>query len=445
MANPEHVAILKQGVDAWNQWRRENPATKPNLEGIILKRHHLRSIDLSEATISKAILDGTILSNANLRSTVFTRSRLKRVKLDHVQAEKAVFERADLYEADLSNANCHGSVMRRVDLQKAILRGVDLSGANLERVSFDYADLTQASFREANLESAELVFADCSNANFQYGNLIGADFTSANLYSANLGNTQLARAIFCNTALKNTDVSNSTWGLTIVVGVELNDVKGIETTEHLDRSLIGMDILELSARGITASATNQISIEIFLRKAGIAEETIRHFRTMIVNPIKFYSCFISYTHADKAFARRLHDQLQARGIRCWLDEHQLLPVYPIMQFVDRGIRLYDKVLLCCTESSLNSWWVKDEIKKAMQKERQLEQQRGKEVYSLIPLNLDGYLFSDEYESEFESVLKERLAADFTGWERDNAKFEEQFERVVKALRTEREEPPEAKL
>ncbi len=45
-------------------------------------------------------------------------------------------------------------------------------------------------------------------------------------------------------------------------------------------------------------------------------------------------------------------------------------------------------------------------------------------------------------------VKRRLAVDFTAWERDNAKFEEQVERVVAALRPDvagRASVPEGKL
>ena len=41
-------------------------------------------------------------------------------------------------------------------------------------------------------------------------------------------------------------------------------------------------------------------------------------------------------------------------------------------------------------------------------------ERGKKVLALIPLNIDGYLF--QWDSGKASVLKERLAGDFTGWQ-----------------------------
>ncbi len=31
MANEEHLKILKQGVEAWNEWREKNPKITPGL------------------------------------------------------------------------------------------------------------------------------------------------------------------------------------------------------------------------------------------------------------------------------------------------------------------------------------------------------------------------------------------------------------------------------
>ncbi len=84
-----------------------------------------------------------------------------------------------------------------------------------------------------------------------------------------------------------------------------------------------------------------------------------------------------------------------------------------------------------------------EIEKALRKEERLWNERDQKVLAIIPLDLDGYLFS--WQSSKADLLQARLATSFTGWEHDNAKFEAQFKRVVQALRTERKEPPDKKL
>ena len=185
---------------------------------------------------------------------------------------------------------------------------------------------------------------------------------------------------------------------------------------------------------MVAHRHRQGPVEEFLRRAGVDEHWIDYFRSRIGQPIEFYSCFISYSHvdADQRFARRLYADLQARGIRCWLDEHELLPGHDIYDKVDQAIRIQDKVLLCCSEDSLTSWWVENEITTTFEEERRND--TGEKVLSLIPLDLDRYLF-DGWKSGLAAQVRRRLAADFTGWESDNAKYEAELKKVMEALRT----------
>ena len=83
MANPEHVRILKQGVEAWNHWRRGNA--------------HIQ-VDLSDTSFQKFNLAEIDLSNAYLHRTNFNQTNLTDAKL---------FE-ANLQEADIVDADMRG-------------------------------------------------------------------------------------------------------------------------------------------------------------------------------------------------------------------------------------------------------------------------------------------------------------------------------------------------
>jgi hypothetical protein len=125
MANDEHVAILKQGVKAWNAWRRENPDIRPDLSNA-----DLRGADLSGANLARANLREAFLFKANLGSADLVEANLR----DH----------ADLSGADLARANLREAFLFKANLSGADLSGADLSGADLSLAPLVSADLTDA-------------------------------------------------------------------------------------------------------------------------------------------------------------------------------------------------------------------------------------------------------------------------------------------------------------
>jgi hypothetical protein len=82
MANDEHVAMLKKGVDAWNAWRNQNPDIRPDLAGASLSEANLSGVDSTKhdlrgavgANLSDAILSGADLTKADLRGADLTKA-----------------------------------------------------------------------------------------------------------------------------------------------------------------------------------------------------------------------------------------------------------------------------------------------------------------------------------------------------------------------------------
>ena len=325
------------------------------------------------------------------------------------------------------------------DLEGAKLNDANLSNSDLNNANLDHANLTNADLHCADLSRAVLIRADLRGADLSHATLRDADLYDADLRDADLSRAILNFAVFEKTILDNATFFSNPCGNTKFANLDLTACTGLETLRHVGPSSLGIDTLVRSGGKIP---------EAFMRGCGVPDSIIQYQKSFVNSPFEFYSCFISYSHEDKEFAKRLHDDLQGRGIRCWLDDHQLLPGDKVQDQIDKGIRLWDKVLLLASEHSMTSNWVNKELTKAFAKEERLSTQHGKEILALVPLNLDGYLMSDECQHPWKDDINERYASDFTNWKTDYEDYKRQLEKLVKALRADefkREPDPTPKL
>jgi hypothetical protein len=121
MANQEQLSILNQGVEVWNNWRKENP----NAE-----------IDLSKTSLKRKFLQNFHLSGANLSVTDFSEADLAWADLSEANLFKANLYLADLYETDLRGANLVdatlvGAHMVRTKIEKAKVTGSSIYSINV--------------------------------------------------------------------------------------------------------------------------------------------------------------------------------------------------------------------------------------------------------------------------------------------------------------------------
>lgn len=354
MANPEHVAILKQGVEVWNEWRKENPDVTPELCDANLAGAAMAGVDLRRSNLQCANLNGAHLGEAH-----FFMANLSKAKLNGADLGEANLGAADLVRADLSAAK----------LWMAVLAGADLSGACLCKANLQWANLDGAT-------------------------VSGADFTESTM-----------------------------WG-THVADLDLSEAVGLDTVVHKRPSTVGIDTVYRSQGNIDT---------IFLRGCGVPDDMIAYIKS-IAGAIQFYSCFISYSTKDQAFADRLYADLQARGVRCWFAPHDIAAGKKIHEQLDEAIRMHDKLLLILSEHSMASDWVQTEIAKA----RKREASEGKRM--LFPVALVPYEAIKEWEcfdadrgKDSAREVREYFIPDFSNW-KDHDSYQKALQELERGLK-----------
>jgi hypothetical protein len=300
------------------------------------------------------------------------------------------------------------------DLRGAALRNQQLCGAR-----FDGAILVGADFSFADLREADLSRADLRGAL-----LTGADLRNADLRSAVLGDL-VGWAGNSVVDITDADFTGALFGWTIVGDIYLNRITGIGRIHHSGPSYISTSTLEFTARELEATGVIRTDVEAFLRSAGVLTDFLKQFEKS-VRSHPFYSAFISYSHADKEFAGWLQQKLEGRGIRCWLDDKNLIAGEIILDAIGNAISSHDRILLCCSKSSLQSWWVKDEVRKVQELERHPTTE-----HKIIPLLLDEYLKS--WNDGLASDLRSRLGLDFKSWATGSG-CNVQLEKLFRALK-----------
>ena len=371
MANQQQVVILKQGVETWNQWRRENSNTKVDLSGADLSGMSLGGVDFRDARLTRvdfrgANLQEARLSLANLSRATFIEASLNRASLKETRLSHAIIMNADLRDTDLSSAYLHKTVLASTDLTGAYLYKAHFGEAYLNKSRF-----TRAAFSDTTFAASDLSLAlDLENANHHGPSTLGLD-------TIHRSRGKIPERFLRGCGLSDADI----------------------------------EYAKLSDPGFSNAEINKILYKVYELRANQAIQ---------ISPL-----FISYSHADGPFVDKLESHLNNKGIRFWRDVHDMKSGRMETQ-IDRAIRQNPTVLLILSEHSLKSDWVEHEVRTA----RELEKDLAHDVLCPVALD-DGWKHSSWPRRVMEQIMEYNIL-DFSMW-KDDDRFGTTFNKLIDGL------------
>ncbi len=340
---------------------------------------------------------------------------------------RRIFFDVEIPNGDFSDTDLSGARFLRGDL-----RGGDFSGCKLSGVQFKSANLDGAAFAYADLNGCDLIDANCAGADF-----CGADFTGSSLFAAVLVRTDLSAANLNNVRLGQATLLGAKLSDTNLYHADFSDCDVGPFCDAPDLRHGGPSTLD--PRTVMRSAAHP-GLKRFMIDCGVpeifAEYMIDCAKALDNETLRtlMQSTFISYGGPDEAFARKLYDALRAHGVVTYFFPVSATVGERINNEVFRQLQEHDRVLLVCSQQSLDRVGVVNEIQETLDREAK----HGGATY-LLPIMLDDYVLKAWSKSQpaLSERISRRVIADFRGAKRNRAKFDAAVGRVLDALKKKR--------
>jgi hypothetical protein len=222
------------------------------------------------------------------------------------------------------------------------------------------------------------------------------------------------------------NLSGAALGRTVFGATRLSEVKGLDRCRHTGPSIVDFQTLKNSGPLPIA----------FLRGVGLPDNLIEYLPSLLNKAIQFYSCFISYSHQDEPFARKLWSRMRQERIRVWFAREEMQGGKKLFDQIERAIHMHDKLLLVLSETSIKSNWVETEIRKARQQELKEGQRKLFPIRLIDMKTLQSWRCPDADSGRDLAVdVREYFVPDFSKWLHDPS-FDKAFLRLRQDLRRE---------
>ena len=319
---------------------------------------------------------------------------------------------------DLSQTDLRGVNLKGIDLNGSDLRGADFSPLLTGEIMLTWRRNATQHDQNTSLILANLIDADLRGANLSQVNFTGANLSKAKLTHANLHET-----IFHSTKLDETDFSEASFSYTTLLSLDLSNVVGLETMDYMTPSYIGIDTLTKSNGKIP---------EPFLWNCYVPFPMILYARSLAGRAKSYYSSFISYSTKDEEFCQILHASMKVNGLTVWFAPENMKGGKKIHEQITSEIHKHDKLILVLSHASMNSPWVKLEIQRA----RNREKEESRRI--LFPIRLVSFdqlknweLITSDGEDLAEEI-RQYYIPDFTQWN-NNDTFRKEFLMLLNSL------------